>query len=137
MISCTFVLSSQNSVMRHKPLYKCFVLWKLFELYSESCRIWITNWNVVRSYWFDMIRHDYALWRRSLVEKEIFRVNNFLNCSKFKVDILLDCLNKLHLFATDMHESIGYTCIFNTNVYKGFTVILFQWVFWQFQCCIL
>lgn len=73
-----------------------------------------------------MIRHDYALWRRSLVEKEIFRVNNFLNCSKFKVDILLDCLNKLHLFATDMHESIGYTCIFNTNVYKAFTVIPFQ-----------
>lgn len=111
----------------HKPLYKWFVLWKLFELYSEFCRIWITNWNVIRSYWLDTIRHGYALWRRFLVEKEIFRIRKSLilklawyrklNCREFKTQIYLFVwTNFIYLQQTCINQLVIHVFLIQTFI---------------------
>lgn len=111
----------------HKPLYKWFVLWKLFELYSELCRIWITNWNVIRSYWFDTIRHGYALWRRFLVEKEIFRIRKSLilklawyrklHCREFKTQFYLFVwTNFIYLQQTCINQLVIHVFLIQTFI---------------------
>lgn len=120
----------------HKPLYKWFVLWKLFELYSELCRIWITNWNVIRSYWFDTIRHGFAQWRRFLVEKEIFRIRKSLilklawyrklHCTEFKT--------QFYLFVWTNFIYLQQTCI-NQLVIHVFLIQTFIRLFLQILFC--